>query len=87
MGGTSMASPLAAGAVAVVRDFYQDTDGLSASAALVKATLINSAYDLLDENNDGVDDNDFPIPNMHEGWGRIDLAAATDENAGAIIPH
>ena len=80
MGGTSMANPLAAGAAAVVRDFYQDTDGLSASAALVKATLINSAYDLLDENNDGVDDNDFPIPNMHEGWGRIDLAATTDRS-------
>lgn len=78
MGGTSMANPLAAGAAAVVRDFYQKTDTVNASAALVKATLINSAVDLLDENNDGANDNDFPIPNMHEGWGLIDLAAATD---------
>ena len=77
MGGTSMSNPVVAGAAAVVRDFYQKTDGHSASAALVKATLINSAVDLLDENNDGVDDNDFPIPNVHEGWGRVDLAAAT----------
>ena len=78
MGGTSMANPLAAGAAAVVRGFYETEHSTSASAALVKATLINSAHDLLDENNDGVDDNHFPIPNMHEGWGRIDLAAATD---------
>ncbi len=78
MGGTSMSSPLVAGAAAVVRDFYQETDGHSASAALVKATLINSAHDLEDENNDGANDNDFPIPNVHEGWGRVDLANATD---------
>ena len=34
--------------------------------------------DLLDENNDGANDNDFPIPNAHEGWGRVNLATATD---------
>ncbi len=44
----------------------------------MKATLVNSAHDLLDENNDGVDDNHAPIPNTSEGWGRVDLAAATD---------
>ena len=78
LGGTSMANPLAAGGAAVVRDYYQKVHGRSASAALVKATLVNSAHDLLDENNDGVDDNDAPIPNTSEGWGRVDLAAATD---------
>jgi serine protease AprX len=77
-GGTSMSNPLAGGAAAVVRDFYQKTASLNASAALVKATLINSAVDLQDENNDGADDNDFPIPNVHEGWGRINLVNATD---------
>ncbi|MBW7886534.1 MAG: hypothetical protein H3C34_28685, partial [Caldilineaceae bacterium] len=77
-GGTSMSNPLAGGAAVVVRDFYQKTYGLGASAALVKATLINSAVDLLDENNDGVNDNFYPIPNVHEGWGRINLAAAVD---------
>jgi hypothetical protein len=45
---------------------------------LVKAVLINSAVDLLDENNDGVLDNANPIPNIHEGWGRVDLVNATD---------
>ena len=79
MGGTSMSSPLVAGAAAVVRDYYQKAEKYSdASAALVKATLINSAHDLSDENNDGAEDNHFPIPNVHEGWGRVDLANATD---------
>ncbi len=81
MGGTSMSNPIAAGAAAVVRDFYNKAHSHNASGALVKATLINSAVDLLDENNDGVDDNDFPIPNIHEGWGRIDAANATDGSA------
>lgn len=78
MGGTSMSNPLVAGGAAVVRDFYQKTQSHSASAALVKATLINSAVDMVDENNNGVNDNAFPIPNNHEGWGRVDLANATD---------
>ncbi|MDI6854858.1 MAG: S8 family serine peptidase [Deltaproteobacteria bacterium] len=78
MSGTSMAAPLVAGGAAVVRDFYKEAKNHEASAALVKATLINSAVDILDENNDGADDNDFPIPNQHEGWGRVNLANATD---------
>jgi PKD repeat protein/subtilisin family serine protease len=81
MGGTSMSNPIAAGAAAVVRDYYSKAHGVDASAALTKATLINSAVDLLDENNDGSDDNDIPIPNNHEGWGRIDLANAVDGSA------
>ncbi|MGD9407871.1 MAG: S8 family serine peptidase [Gammaproteobacteria bacterium] len=87
-GGTSMSTPLVAGGAAVVRQYYEARYGHEASAALVKATLINSAVDLLDENNDGQNDNDIPIPNNHEGWGRMDLNAATDgshvfEDAGS----
>jgi putative cell wall-binding protein len=78
MGGTSMSNPLVAGGAAVVADFYEKAHTHDASAALVKATIINSARDLLDENNDGADDNDFPIPNIHEGWGIVDLDNATD---------
>jgi PKD repeat protein len=81
MGGTSMSNPIAAGAAAVVRDYYAKAHGVDVSAALTKATLINSAVDLLDENNDGSDDNDIPIPNNHEGWGRIDLMNAVDGSA------
>jgi len=78
LSGTSMSNPLTAGGAAVVRDYYNKAHGVNPSAALVKATIINSAVDMLDENNDGFNDNDFPIPNVHEGWGRINLDAATD---------
>lgn len=78
MGGTSMSNPIAAGGATVVKDYYTKAFSINASAALVKATLINTAVDLADENNDGFNDNDFPIPNVHEGWGLINLDAATD---------
>ena len=78
LGGTSMSNPLVAGGAAVVRDYYLKTADHDASAALVKATLVNSAVDLADEDNDGVNDNAYPIPNNHEGWGRVNLANATD---------
>ncbi len=81
MGGTSMSNPIAAGAATVVRDFYQKEYSHNASAALVKATLINSAVDMADENNDGANDNDYPIPNVHEGWGRLNAANGTDGSA------
>jgi subtilisin family serine protease len=78
LSGTSMSNPLTAGGAAVVKDYYSKAYGINATAALVKATIINSAVDMQDENNDGVNDNDYPIPNNHEGWGRINLDAATD---------
>jgi serine protease AprX len=84
MGGTSMSNPLTAGAAAVVKDYYLKAKQINARAALVKATLINSAVDLLDENNDGANDNDFPIPNNHEGWGFVNLDNATDGSAQFI---
>jgi hypothetical protein len=78
MGGTSMSNPITAGGVTVVKDYYNKAYGINATAALVKATIINSAVDMLDENNDGVNDNDYPIPNNHEGWGLLNLDGATD---------
>lgn len=93
MSGTSMSNPLAAGGAAVIKDYYNKAYSINASAALVKATLINTAVDMLDENNDGVNDNDYPIPNSHEGWGRINLDAATNgsvqfvENAGGLATN
>jgi subtilisin family serine protease len=46
MGGTSMSTPLTAGAAALVRQYYTETEGIDPSAALVKATLINGAADM-----------------------------------------
>ena len=64
MGGTSMATPLTAGAAALVRQFYQEEKGHNPSAALMKATLINGATDMTPAT---------PRPDNNEGWGRVNL--------------
>jgi serine protease AprX len=77
MGGTSMASPLSTGAATLVREFYVEHEGqASPSAALIKATLINTAVDIAGYGNTSHEAG-LPIPNNHEGWGRINVGAAT----------
>ncbi len=72
-GGTSQAGPHASGVAAVFVQFYRSTHtNATPSPALVKAALINSAVDMFDEFGTG------PIPNMDEGWGRIDLTSFFD---------
>jgi len=70
--GTSMACPATAGTAMLVRQYYTDgyypsgapiaLDGFEPTAALVKATLLNSAGDLT-----GV----IGYPSNLEGWGRV----------------
>src|SRR5205814_9670532 len=67
-GGTSQAGPHVSGAAAVFVQYYRSSyGGRTPSPALVKAALINSAIDM--DDSFGTD----PVPNMDEGWGRIDL--------------
>jgi subtilisin family serine protease len=66
-GGTSMSTPIAAGTVTIIRQYYTDLEGIEPSAALVKATLINGARDMRPSGGTPT------IPNILEGWGRIDL--------------
>jgi Subtilase family/Purple acid Phosphatase, N-terminal domain len=69
-GGTSQAGPHVSGAAAVFVQYYRDThSGATPSPALVKAALINSAADMDNSQDTG------PVPNMDEGWGRVDLPA------------
>jgi hypothetical protein len=72
-GGTSMASPLVAGCVALVRECLDKVhDNKNPSAALVKALLINGARPLNGPNGTaGI----ASIPNSEEGFGRVDMAA------------
>jgi len=73
MGGTSMATPLVAGCVALIREFLVKERGIpQPSAALVKALLINGASNL-----DGqyVPTESGRNPNHSEGFGRVDMAA------------
>ncbi len=76
-GGTSMATPLTAGAAALMREYLVSKKGFSPpSAALIKAALINSAEDITPgQYGFGSDQEipDSPVPNNVEGWGRLNL--------------
>ncbi len=77
-GGTSMATPLAAGTAALMREYLITREGFaSPSAALIKAALINSAEDISPgQYGTGATQEipDDPVPNNVEGWGRISLS-------------
>jgi hypothetical protein len=72
MSGTSMASPGAAGLSALIRQYYTDgfyptgaasaPDGFTPSAALVRATLVNSAQQMTTPP---------VVPGNCQGWGRV----------------
>ncbi len=79
LGGTSMATPLAAGAATLVRQYCVEEVGLAApSAALLKAALAGGARSL-SPGQYGVDSyREIPLPprpNSVEGWGQIDVGA------------
>ncbi len=97
MGGTSMANPLTAGACVLIRQYYTQgwhangsnithtspviADGFSPSSALVKATLINGAWDMSPGQYGTGTTREIPpswdtghdLPNNAEGYGRVDL--------------
>ena len=75
-GGTSMSTPLVAGAATLVREFYTDGEGITPSAALIKATLLNGALDISPGQYGAGSTQEIPDPprpNNVEGWGRVDL--------------
>ena len=78
MGGTSMATPLVAGAAALMREYLISREGFaSPSAALIKAALINSAEDI-SPGQYGIGATqeipDSPVPDNVQGWGRLSLS-------------
>jgi len=76
-GGTSMSTPLVAGAAALMREYLIDVKGYAnPSAALTKAALLNSAEDITPgQYGTGVAQEipDAPVPNNVEGWGRLNF--------------
>lgn len=69
--GTSMSTPLVAGACVLTREYYIKK-GMSPSAALIKATIINGAFDMSPGQYTSPQEIP-PRPNSVEGWGRLDL--------------
>lgn len=79
-GGTSMATPLTAGAAVVTRQYLMERAGVDApSAALIKATLMHSAFDMYPGQYGFGTGQELPKPrpNIHEGYGRVDLDTLT----------
>lgn len=71
MGGTSMATPLVAGAAAVLRQHLRNRGVVRPSAALLKAMLINGADDLPGQYTPS---EAAALPNFSEGFGRVNLS-------------
>lgn len=86
MGGTSMATPVAAGGVALVRQALVQAMGTeNVSSALMKAAVANTATDLFPgqfgERSSG-QEQPTRRPNNHQGWGLVNLA-----NMASGTPH
>ena len=86
MGGTSMATPLAAGAATLVRQHCVANLGLAApSAALIKAALVGGARSLTPGQYGTNQYREIPAgarPNSVEGWGQADVAGTLFPTTG-----
>ena len=85
LSGTSMACPLVAGCVAVLRETLVKSGNNNPSAAVIKALLINGAVNMRGQYRAA---DVGPSPNNINGWGRVNLAGSViipqlrDENGG-----
>jgi len=90
-GGTSMSTPLTAGAATLMREYLIKEEGFpNPSAALIKAALLNSADDISPgQYGAGATQEipDSPTPNNVEGWGRLNLANAVHPASPFNIVH
>jgi subtilisin family serine protease len=73
MGGTSMATPLAAGAAALIRQYLERVHVHQPTGALVKAVLIHGAAPLAGQYNPPEVQ---PPPDINQGWGRVNVQNA-----------
>jgi len=77
MGGTSMATPIAAGATALLLEHLIENEGITdPTSYLVKAILGASTYDMAGQYGSPTNGAGETIPNMHEGNGRLNMYSA-----------
>lgn len=81
-GGTSMATPLVSGCAAVLRQYFKKHAKPKPSAALIKAAMINTASNLTGQYHPTESGS---IPNVSEGFGRVDLFAAVSETESQVF--
>lgn len=90
-GGTSMSTPLVAGAATVIRQYLVDDRKIAQpSAALVKAVLMHTAVDLYPGGFGEIGQASGQEiithrPNIDEGFGRVDVSRATNLASAVLI--
>ena len=76
MSGTSMATPLAAGSTALLLQHLIENRNHTPSSALVKAIYAATAHDMMGQYASASNGASESIPNVHEGYGRLDMWSA-----------
>ena len=79
MGGTSMSTPLTAGASALIYQHLIDNlNHPDPTSALVKGIITVSAHDMTGQYGSSTNGAGETAPNYHEGWGLLDLDKAVN---------
>ncbi len=83
--GTSHSTPIVAGAALLFYEYYQKRYGVPPSPALIKAALVAATIDPVGgRRNDGTNGLLGFIPNIHAGWGFINLEGLVDGSVAQL---
>ena len=78
-GGTSMATPVVAGASALlIEHLIENRNHSNPSSALVKAIMASTADDMMGQYSSNTNGAGEDAPNNHEGWGLLNMHTAMD---------